>query len=615
MLHLPSIQQITSKASATIRRFPLVLTFAILGTIGVIYLVDLSWENREGHYLIQNFCWIAALAISFFTAITVAGESRKWNRTTWIAARAAAVLLLAAYYLFLPEDFEPSGSESFYRYALFFLASHLLVSFAPYLRGDEIRHFWAYNKTLFLRILLAILYVGILFNGLAVAMYALEVLLELDIETVRYFQLAIFLNGIFGTWFFLAGIPRTDQLTEEEKAYPKGLRIFVQYVLLPLIVVYIIILYLYMGKILIEWEWPTGWVANLVLNFSIAGILGLLLLYPIQDEEDHKWIHIYSRVYYYALIPLIILLMMSIWVRISEYGVTVNRYFVATLAVWLAGVVAYFIIGKRKDIRVIPVSLFLIMLSISFGPMSAFEVSERSQVNRLADNLEKYGLLTENGTVVKTDEEISFQDRKQISSGINYLLDLKGVEAVQPFFGQDLTEVLANKDSTRVVTDAEAVTDLIGIDYVYDWEMEAESGENYAIFQVQKSREDPVPLSDYDYYVGDIGIWYGPLEFETDIEGHAVTVSYSDESLELKITDASTGEELLFDFKPFINALPATAGDRVELQTAERLTMEQQSESGALKVKVVFNSLGGQWQDDEIINVNLNFGLYFSVED
>jgi hypothetical protein len=616
MFHLPSIQQITAKASATIRRFPWVLIFAILGTFGVIYLVDLSWDQREGHYLIKNFCWIAALSISFFTAVAVAGESRQWKRGTQWLAGSAAVVLLAIYYLSLPEDFEPSGSESFYRYLLFFVASHFLVSFAPYtdMSGDKVRDFWAFNKTLFLRILLTALYVGVLFNGLSIAMYALEVLLEFDIATVRYFQLAIFLNGIFGTWFFLAGVPQPGQLTDDEKAYPKGLRIFVQYVLIPLIVVYIVILYLYMGKILIEWEWPTGWVSYLVLNFSIAGILGLLLLYPIQDEEEHKWIYLYSRIYYYALIPLVVLLMLSIWVRISEYGVTVNRYYVATLAVWLAGLVAYFIISKRKDIRVIPFSLFLVMMSISFGPLSAFSVSERSQVNRLERNLEKHGLLNDNGTVSRAEGEIPFQDRKQISSGINYLLELKGVESVQPFFDQNLNEVLENKDSIQVVSDAEALTDLIGIDYVYDWEMEEDGTSEFTTFNVEKSKESPVPLEGYDHYIGDIGVWYGPMEFETEIDGRALTISFSNETLELRIVYRSTETDLLFDLKPFIETLPATGADRIQYLSADRLTIESESEAGNMKVKLVFNSLGGQWQDDEIINVNMNFGLYFSLE-
>jgi len=613
MIRFPSIQQIISKTSATIRRFPLVITFAVLGTLAVIWLVDLPWDQRDGHYLIKNFSWISALSISFFLAVKTAGENREWTSLQLQLTRAAGVIILAVYYLFLPEDFEPSNSEAFYKYSLFFLASHLLVSFAPYLGEKSVQNFWAYNKTLFLRILLSILYVGVLYNGLSIAIYSLEILLEFDIAWIRYAQLGIFLIGIFGTWFFLAGVPHPNQLTDEEKAYPKGLRIFVQYVLIPLVVIYIFILYLYVGKILLEWQWPTGWVANLVLNFSIVGILGLLLLYPIQDEDDHKWVQLFSRGYYIALIPLIVLLMLSIWVRISEYGVTVNRYFVATLAVWLAAVVIYFLISKMKDIRMIPISLFLITILISLGPLSAFEVSERSQLSRLEGNLGKHGLLSENGTVVKTNSEIPFQDRKQISSGIAYLLNLKGVESIQPYFEQDLNEVLENKDTMNFVSDAEAITDLIGIDYVSNWEMEEGNNEEFGNFQVQKNSMHPVSLEGYDHYVGEIEFWINSQDFETTIGEQVYTISVDGEKFEIQLIEKETGRILAFELKPFIDGLSDTNAGIVETLSVDRMTMERQNNS--LKVKLVFNSLAGQRQNGEITNVSGNFGLYFSIED
>jgi len=613
MIRFPSIQQIISKTSATIRRFPLVITFAVLGTLAVIWLVDLPWDQRDGHYLIKNFSWISALSISFFLAVKTAGENREWTSLQLQLTRAAGVIILAVYYLFLPEDFEPSNSEAFYKYSLFFLASHLLVSFAPYLGEKSVQNFWAYNKTLFLRILLSVLYVGVLYNGLSIAIYSLEILLEFDIAWIRYAQLGIFLIGIFGTWFFLAGVPHPNQLTDEEKAYPKGLRIFVQYVLIPLVVIYIFILYLYVGKILLEWQWPTGWVANLVLNFSIVGILGLLLLYPIQDEDDHKWVQLFSRGYYITLIPLIVLLMLSIWVRISEYGVTVNRYFVATLAVWLAAVVIYFLISKMKDIRMIPISLFLITILISLGPLSAFEVSERSQLSRLEGNLGKHGLLSENGTVVKTNAEIPFQDRKQISSGIAYLLNLKGVESIQPYFEQDLNEVLENKDTMNFVSDAEAITDLIGIDYVSNWEMEEGNNEEFGNFQVQKNSMHPVSLEGYDHYVGEIEFWINSQDFETTIGEQVYTISVDGEKFEIQLIEKETGRILAFELKPFIDGLSDTNAGIVETLSVDRMTMERQNNS--LKVKLVFNSLAGQRQNGEITNVSGNFGLYFSIED
>lgn len=249
--------------------------------------------------------------------------------------------------------------------------------------------FWGYNKTLFLNFLISALYSAVLFFGLSIALLSIDNLLGFDIKDVRYLQLWFILVGIFNTFFFLARVPKIGEFEPSVTEYPKALKVFVQYVLIPIVTIYILILYSYLVKIIVQWELPTGWVANLVLSFSIAGIFSLLLLHPIKDEAKNNWIRLYSKLYYIGLVPLVVLLFISIGTRISEYGVTINRFYVATLAVWLAGVVLYFILSKSKNIKVIPISLALIALGITFGPLSTFSVSERSQLGRITETLKK----------------------------------------------------------------------------------------------------------------------------------------------------------------------------------------------------------------------------------
>ncbi len=584
-----------------------------MGTVAFLWLAD----QNMGHPAIVNFIWVSALAISIFTAITTAGERYKWSGAKLWGTRIITVILLGIYYLFLPEEFEPSGSEAFYRYLLWFLAGHLLVSFSPFVSGGKVHDFWAYNKSLFLRLLLSALYVAVLFAGLSIALISLENLLEFNLRSVRYGQVAIFLTGIFGTWFFLSGVPRPDDLTETERSYPNGLRLFVQYVLLPLVVVYILILYLYMGKILIEWAWPNGWVANLVLSFSITGILALLLLHPIQKEEDHKWVTVFARGYYVALIPLIVLLMLSIWVRISEYGVTVNRYLVATLAVWLSGIVLYFLISKARNIKVIPISLFLITVLISFGPLSAFEVSERSQLNRLESIFQKHDLLDESGFIVTAGSEIPFDDRKQISSGIRYLLDLNGTESLQKFFSDDLDELIENKHDLEVVTDAGAITLKIGFEYVYDWEEEGGMEEGFSFFQVSSMNTDAVSVDGFTHHFGSIELWSGaePKEVEVLAGDHEFRISLSDHMLQMDLLgeEGAVTEILEMDLMPLIEKLPRSSPSVFETVPARDLTLEAAGER--FLVKVVFNTLSRQVQDGELQNIRVNLGLFTRLTD
>jgi len=120
-------------------------------------------------------------------------------------------------------------------------------------------------------------------------------------------------------------VPRDLAHLESVTEYPKGLKVFAQYVLFPLVMVYLVILYVYMGKIIIAWDWPQGWVSKLILGFSGAGLFSLLLLHPVTGREENVWIRTAARWYYVILIPLLVMLFFAVWRRVSEYGVTPGR--------------------------------------------------------------------------------------------------------------------------------------------------------------------------------------------------------------------------------------------------------------------------------------------------
>ncbi|MBK8672285.1 MAG: DUF4153 domain-containing protein [Bacteroidetes bacterium] len=73
------------------------------------------------------------------------------------------------------------------------------------------------------------------------------------------------------------------------------MRIFAQFILMPLVIIYLVILYLYGGKIIFKVIYQIGWVSNLILTFSVFGILALLLIYPLRNDEKHLWIKSYFR--------------------------------------------------------------------------------------------------------------------------------------------------------------------------------------------------------------------------------------------------------------------------------------------------------------------------------
>lgn len=464
MFKLPSLHSLFNESVKTIKRFPLSLLASVTATFIAIYLVHSDYEKLQHLNNLWKVIMCCSIGLNLFLSAELFSESKFHSVFKRIILQLFSLVLIVSYYFILP-DFKEFGLEDTARFALFVLGLHLLVSFVPFINTGNTNGFWQFNKSLFLRFLTACLYTGVLYMGLALALLAIDKLFKVEIKWNYYADLWWFLAGIFNTWFFLAGVPKQTQILEDLKEYPKGLKIFTQFVLLPLLTVYLFILYAYAAKIAIAMELPRGWVSYLVIGFSVVGILSLLLIWPIREREENSWIKIVDKWFYRALYPLIILLGLAIFKRVSQYGITENRYFILILALWLAIIASYFLLSKTKNIKVIPISLCLIAFLSSFGPWGAFSVSERSQINILEQLLTTEKIAV-NGKIKKANTLLKGENAQKISSIIGYLDKTHGFKNIQPWFSQNLDSVFISKDSTGLayINKKEIVLDLMGVE-------------------------------------------------------------------------------------------------------------------------------------------------------
>ena len=485
-----SIEHISRRALSTLRRFPYTLCSALVGTITAIYLINIEALEPPDAGIKLLFC--CALGLPLFTALTLWAERRPWSDATKRFFPALGLVLLVIYYFSLPDRIS-SGMMYPIRFFLLALAAHFLVAFLPFMgRGDR-EGFWQYNRTLFLRILLANLYFNVLFAGLALALLAVDHLFGLDVDPKTYPQLGVLMVGMFQTWVFLAGVPeKLDELNRSTE-YPPGLKVFTQFILLPLVILYFVILITYELKILVTGNWPQGWVAHLVLWYSVASILSLLLLHPLQTQAGNRWITTFGTWFFRGLIPLLVMLYIAIYQRIAEYGVTVNRFLVVNMAVGLTLVVLYFVLGKKRDIRIIPIILFVLCVVSAYGPFSAFAVSERSQKARLTDYLTKNGLLKE-GKISPTGTEASEDDRREMSSIAVYLWEFHGPGAFRDLVEPAQLARLAT-DSVSEWRDTLALS--LGFTYQPSWRMEGDKMHFY--FSADEPKRAALALDGWSY--------------------------------------------------------------------------------------------------------------------
>lgn len=459
-MKLPSIQQILAGAGQSFVRFPLVLINTVCGTVAAILLIDHEGPT-EASFLFKVM-FAAILGIPLLLGLALVAEKKKWLRWPSIGLQVSGIVLLLLYALTIPPYLPNAPAFHTIRLLILFAGAIFFVSVAPFFGRNELNGFWQYNKTLCFHLLGSLTYSIVLYAGLAFALAALENLFGINIPGKRYGELAVLMLGVFNTWVLLAGVPKDLDALEQATDYPKGLRIFAQYILMPLVLVYWLILYAYLAKILIDWDWPQGWVSKLILGFSATGIFTLLLLYPIRDLSANRWIRRAWRGFFYILIPLLVMLPLAVWRRVSEYGVTEGRYLALVLGGWLIFLVIYFLIMNGKNIRLIPLTLSGLCLLVSFGPWSTFDISAGSQVARLQKLLENNSILV-HGQVQKATVKPSNADSREISSILTWLRDLHGYQRIQPWFQTNLRE------ESKAYKNPSEVADLLGIEYMQGW--------------------------------------------------------------------------------------------------------------------------------------------------
>jgi hypothetical protein len=515
-MNIPSVQFLYKNAKDSLFRFPLTLFCSLLGVCIGIFLIEKE-GNVKNIFPYINLLLTAGIGIPLYFCAAVISSKKKFSGKENIVLYAMSTIILVLIFLSLPTaESTHNTSLPYIKYTIYNIIIHLLVSFVPFIFERHINGFWNYNKILFTRLWTAAFYSGILFAGLALALLSMKLLFEIDFNEKLYAEIFVVIAGLFNTWFFVSGIPVEFEQLEDEVIYPKGLKIFAQYILLPLLALYLVILYFYGGKILLLWDWPKGIVSYLIICVSVLGILTFLLLYPYGKQEEQSWINKFSKSFYVILLPLLAILFIAILMRMDDYGITVNRYVVLFLGIWLTTVCLSTIIG-RSSIKFIPTSLALMLILISFGPWGMFSVSERAQVNRLKNILEQAKIMKQskivnesiwtkdtlgNYVASSTQNEKLLNDslHNEVKSILDYLDDHHGFSSIRGWFNQNVDSIVnyqSAKEHSRYINEALYYMKSMGLDY----ETRYKNIEKQSTYFYSDADETLTKVTDYDYVI------------------------------------------------------------------------------------------------------------------
>lgn len=537
MSKFPSLHNIAQAILKTITRFPLETITAVIGTILSIILNEKSY-NDPNKELYQKALMSCSLCLVLFLSVSLFFLASKKNNilrfSTSLALGSLIVVFIFSFHQYIT-------NLEIQQFIVLNIALHLLVSFAGFIpKAYDQDEFWEFNKQLFLRILTAGLYSIVLYSGLALAILAVDNLFNVEFNRNIYLYLFFVIAGIFNTIFFLAGIPETNNkevpLTLN---YPKGLKTFTQFILLPLISVYLVILICYEAKILVTFSLPVGWVSYLVLIFALFGILSFLLVLPIAKETENLWIRTFNRWFYYLLIPLLGLLFWAILYRINLYGFTHDRYYVLLLAILLSIIVGYFLIQKHPKIKFIPICLCLGGLFSLVGPQSADSISKNSQLSRFEGYVER-----------SQKEKLTFEEEKDLSSIVDFVNKNYDAKILLPVTNRKLDVLIKSQKNPSSFSIMEA----LGLQYRSPYDSKKETSDdfyyNYSTNKIQNIHGYDIT---FEYYQGlDLtctdcikinNVNYSILSIE---KNYGLDLMINQDSIPLRISDFINTNYLLF---------------------------------------------------------------------
>ena len=289
----------------------------------------------------------AALGVVFFIIAVWDSESSTWNETS---ARMESAVNSDILWFFVPLVALSFWLHRVNRWA--YLASFFL--FLPLMALDLKPFLWTYGFA-FTYVLAGILLVvgNRWLDNRSFAAHALHVVTQMFFGMLISGILNIAVMAIVASFFYIFGIDEPKHFyehiiqfiwfvlapqvcctlirqNEDDVTEPfKVLRLILNFILSPAVIIYTVILYTYFIKIAFEWDLPKGGVAWMVMGFITVALVGRMAQ-SILSKRYYDWF--YNRFTLIAIPPLIMYWIGSIY-RIRLYSFTESRFYLMVAGV------------------------------------------------------------------------------------------------------------------------------------------------------------------------------------------------------------------------------------------------------------------------------------------
>jgi len=464
-----SFSAMVERFGQSFKRFPIAMVLTAFLTCFLIFL------NHGGDHAVSSkmmflLIFYPATGALLAVAISLLTEDFKSKVLRWILpvfvqlVWFAVSVWLAQFDRFsLPQAIAVSATVAAFAFAVFLLCF--------YRKRMEIP-FWNFSVRTLGALLAALAIAGILTLGLILLVESLKMLFGMGFDYKTDVDIVTVCMVLLAPMLFMNLIPRGEmKYLNEVPEYSRFAKGVVQYLFLPLLGLYMLTLYAYAIKILLQWSLPVGGVSYLVTGSMVLMVLLIYITYPLQHLEGNRLFKQVARWLPVVMLPLLALMTIAIARRLSDYGITVSRLYLLVFNLWCYAVCLWLIFTRNKRIWLIPASFAVILFLISVGPQSIPNITQRhlKKEARTAFNASGIKRLPLSGG--QYEQWLKTADPNvaaAIDSKLDYLKSDYGFETISDLVQKDaiIGKLSSDRDDTVPVSNAESFHSDNLIDYV-----------------------------------------------------------------------------------------------------------------------------------------------------
>ncbi|MBQ0058228.1 MAG: DUF4153 domain-containing protein [Bacteroidales bacterium] len=425
----------------------LLMIWYIMDAWDLIDFVGRNWNRHEDGWIhvtdIQYGTILYYLTIGFLlsTVLHVWGEEIRNKRNFHIASIMAHLLLLfdAIYLWTLSEG--SFNTELYLAHGSFCTALIIGGIFLPFFREKNDVASWNFAVRMFLYAILCYISCAIVYGALALLIHSLDMLFGIHVNVSWFGTFAAILIVGTAPSLWLSRIPQGEAKFNREAVSFKFLIGLIRYLFLPIIAIYLVVLYVYGLKILLAMELPKGGVCYLI-HVLMAGCIGIeILLYPhIQagakpfEKKLVRWLPV-------LIMPQLVLMTVAIGRRFCDYGVTLNRLYTIALNIWYYGVCIGLWLTRCRRINWISLSFAAIYLLTSALPVNFCTISRNTIMHRVEEFFACHPaayLPLQKNDYDKYMASIPCDEAESLRGDLNYIKNLYSWESISQYVDSDV---------------------------------------------------------------------------------------------------------------------------------------------------------------------------------